>query len=223
MAGVEITAQRLTRIYPAGGKALTAIDDIDLTISAGTLTALIGPSGSGKSTLLHLMGGMDTPTAGTLTVGEWLLHQLTPRQLTAYRRHVGFVFQRFHLLPALTALDNVAAPLLPYQRGRKLLDRARALLGAVGLGDRTDALPAELSGGEQQRVAIARALINDPPLLIADEPTGNLDSVTGASILDLLDDLHERAGTTIVVATHDQAVAQRCTREIAIRDGRLIS
>jgi putative ABC transport system ATP-binding protein len=223
MAGVEITAQGLTRIYPAGGKALTAIDDIDLTIGAGTLTALIGPSGSGKSTLLHLMGGMDTPTAGTLTVGEWLLHQLTPRQLTAYRRHVGFVFQRFHLLPALTALDNVAAPLLPYQRGRKLLDRARALLGAVGLGDRTDALPAELSGGEQQRVAIARALINDPPLLIADEPTGNLDSVTGASILDLLDDLHERAGTTIVVATHDQAVAQRCTREIAIRDGRLIS
>jgi putative ABC transport system ATP-binding protein len=133
------------------------------------------------------------------------------------------VFQRFHLLPALTALDNVAAPLLPYQRGRKLLDRACALLGAVGLGDRTDALPAELSGGEQQRVAIARALINDPPLLIADEPTGNLDSVTGTSVLDLLDDLHERAGTTIVVATHDQAVAQRCTRAIAIRDGRLIS
>jgi putative ABC transport system ATP-binding protein len=223
MAGVQITAQRLTRIYPAGGKALTAIDDIDLTIDAGTLTALIGPSGSGKSTLLHLIGGMDTPTAGTLTVGEWLLHQLTPRQLTAYRRHVGFVFQRFHLLPALTALDNVAAPLLPYQRGRKLLDRAGALLGAVGLGDRTDAVPAELSGGEQQRVAIARALINDPPLLIADEPTGNLDSVTGASILDLLDDLHERAGTTIVVATHDQAVAQRCTRAIAIRDGRLVS
>jgi putative ABC transport system ATP-binding protein len=223
MAGVQITAQRLTRIYPAGGKALTAIDDIDLTIDAGTLTALIGPSGSGKSTLLHLIGGMDTPTAGTLTVGEWLLHQLTPRQLTAYRRHVGFVFQRFHLLPALTALDNVAAPLLPYQRGRKLLDRAGALLGAVGLGDRTDAVPAELSGGEQQRVAIARALINDPPLLIADEPTGNLDSVTGASILDLLDDLHERAGTTIVVATHDQAVAHRCTRAIAIRDGRLVS
>jgi putative ABC transport system ATP-binding protein len=223
MAGVEITAQRLTRIYPAGGKALTAIDDIDLAIDAGTLTALIGPSGSGKSTLLHLIGGMDTPTAGTLTVGEWLLHQLTPRQLTAYRRHVGFVFQRFHLLPALTALDNVAAPLLPYERRRNLFDRACALLGAVGLGDRTDALPAQLSGGEQQRVAIARALINDPPRLIADEPTGNLDSVTGASILDLLDDLHERAGTTIVVATHDPAVAQRCTRAIAIRDGRLIS
>jgi putative ABC transport system ATP-binding protein len=223
MAGVEIIAQRLTRIYPAGGKALTAIDDIDLTISAGTFTALTGPSGSGKSTLLHLIGGMDTPTAGTLTVGEWRLHQLTPRQLTVYRRHIGFVFQRFHLLPALTALDNVAAPLLPYQRGRKLLDRAGALLGAVGLADRADALPAELSGGEQQRVAIARALINDPPLLIADEPTGNLDSATGASILDLLDDLHERAGTTIVVATHDQAVAQRCTRAVAIRDGRLIS
>jgi putative ABC transport system ATP-binding protein len=117
----------------------------------------------------------------------------------------------------------VAAPLLPYQRGRKLSDRARALLGAVGLADRTDALPAELSGGEQQRVAIARALINDPPLLIADEPTGNLDSATGASILDLLDDLHERAGTTIVVATHDQAVAARCTRAITIRDGRLVS
>jgi putative ABC transport system ATP-binding protein len=223
MAGVEIIARGLTRIYPAGGKALTAIDDIDLTISAGTLTALMGPSGSGKSTLLHLIGGMDTPTAGTLTVGEWPLHQLTRHQLTTYRRHVGFVFQRFHLLPALTALDNVAAPLLPYQRGRKLLDRACALLSAVGLDDRTDALPAELSGGEQQRVAIARALINDPPLLIADEPTGNLDSATGASILDLLDDLHERAGTTIVVATHDQAVAQRCARAIAIRDGRIIS
>jgi putative ABC transport system ATP-binding protein len=223
MEGVQITAQGLTRIYPAGGKALTALDDIDLTIDAGALTALVGPSGSGKSTLLHLIGGMDRPTAGTLTVGTWLLHQLTPRQLTAYRRHVGFVFQRFHLLPALTALDNVAAPLLPYQRGRKLSDRARALLGAVGLADRTDALPAELSGGEQQRVAIARALINDPPLLIADEPTGNLDSATGASILDLLDDLHERAGTTIVVATHDQAVAARCTRAITIRDGRLVS
>jgi putative ABC transport system ATP-binding protein len=221
MPGVAITGRGLTRDYPAGDRSLVALDHVDLDIEAGSLVAITGPSGSGKSTLLHVIGGMDILTSGTLRVGETQLDELPPRRLVTYRRRVGFVFQRFHLLPALTAADNVAAPLLPYEAGKNLQRRARALLEQVGLGDRADALPSELSGGEQQRVAIARALIVDPPLLLADEPTGNLDSVTGTSIFDLLIDLHTRTGATLVVATHDPAVDARCDHHLAIRDGKM--
>jgi putative ABC transport system ATP-binding protein len=221
MPGVAVTGRGLTRDYPAGERSLTALDHVDIDIDAGSLVAITGPSGSGKSTLLHVIGGMDILTSGTLRVGETQLDELPPRRLVAYRRRVGFVFQRFHLWPALTAADNVAAPLLPYEPGKRLRQRARELLEQVGLGDRADALPSQLSGGEQQRVAIARALIVDPPLLLADEPTGNLDSVTGVAIFDLLIDLHTRTGATLIVATHDPAVDARCDHHMAIRDGRM--
>ena len=221
MPGVAIVGRGLTRDYPAGERSLTALDHVDIDIDAGSLVAITGPSGSGKSTLLHVIGGMDILTSGTLRVGDTQLDELPPRRLVTYRRKVGFVFQRFHLLPALTAADNVAAPLLPYEAGKKLQQRARELLEQVGLGDRGDALPSELSGGEQQRVAIARALIVNPPLLLADEPTGNLDFVTGATIFDLLIDLHARTGATLVVATHDPAIDARCDHHMAIRDGKM--
>jgi putative ABC transport system ATP-binding protein len=219
--GVAVVGRGLTRDYPAGERSLTALDHVDIDIDAGSLVAITGPSGSGKSTLLHVIGGMDILTSGTLRVGDTQLDELPPRRMVTYRRKVGFVFQRFHLLPALTAADNVAAPLLPYEAGKKLQQRARELLEQVGLGDRADALPSQLSGGEQQRVAIARALIVDPPLLLADEPTGNLDSVTGVAIFDLLIDLHTRTGATLIVATHDPAVDARCDHHLAIRDGRM--
>lgn len=222
MPGVPITACGLTRTHQSGAGTLTAINDVDLTIQAGAIVAVTGPSGSGKSTLLHLIGGMDTATAGTLTVGDQSLTNLTGRQLVAYRRHVGFVFQRFHLLAALDTADNVAAPLLPYEPGKTLHKRAHELLEQVGLADRADALPSELSGGEQQRVAIARALINDPPLLLADEPTGNLDTTTAASILDLLTDLHERTGNTVLIATHDPGIAARAGQRLHLIDGHIV-
>jgi putative ABC transport system ATP-binding protein len=219
--GVAVVGRGLTRDYPAGERSLTALDHVDIDIDAGSLVAITGSSGSGKSTLLHVIGGMDILTSGTLRVGDTQLDELPPRRMVMYRRKVGFVFQRFHLLPALTAADNVAAPLLPYEAGEKLQQRARELLEQVGLGDRADALPSQLSGGEQQRVAIARALIVDPPLLLADEPTGNLDSVTGVAIFDLLIDLHTRTGATLIVATHDPAVDARCDHHLAIRDGKM--
>jgi putative ABC transport system ATP-binding protein len=220
--GVAITGRELTREYPAGERSQTALDHVDIDIAAGSLVAITGPSGSGKSTLLHVIGGMDILTSGTLRVGDTQLDEVSPRKLVGYRRRVGFVFQRFHLLPALTAADNVAAPLLPYQAGKALQRRAHELLEQVGLGDRGNSLPSELSGGEQQRVAIARALIVDPPLLLADEPTGNLDSATGETIFDLLLGLHARTGATLLIATHDPAVDVRCDVHLAIRDGKMV-
>jgi putative ABC transport system ATP-binding protein len=223
MPGVAITGRGLTREYPAGERSLTAVDHVDLDVTSGSLVAITGPSGSGKSTLLHVIGGMDILTSGTLRVGDTQLDELPTRKLVAYRRRVGFVFQRFHLLPALTAADNVAAPLLPYQAGKALQRRAHELLEQVGLGDRGGSLPSQLSGGEQQRVAIARALIVDPPLLLADEPTGNLDSATGETIVDLLVDLHARIGATLLIATHDPAVDARCDVHLSIRDGKMVA
>lgn len=200
---------------------VAALADVSLDIGAGQAVAITGASGSGKSTLLHLVGAMDVADEGTVLAGERDLGALSGAQRAAYRRRIGFVFQRFHLLPALTACDNVAAPVLPFRTGFDKRARACQLLAAVGLEGREHDLPSKLSGGQQQRVAIARALIGDPELLLADEPTGNLDSGTGRDVLDLLFRLRRDRGITLLLATHDEAVAASCDRVIELRDGRL--
>jgi putative ABC transport system ATP-binding protein len=202
-------------------RAITALSGVDLEIEQGAAVALSGPSGSGKSTLLHLIGALERPDEGTVTVGGSELGGLSRRELAAHRRRVGFVFQRFNLLPALTVVDNVMAPVLPYRVDFDKEARARELLAAVGLEGRETSLPSRLSGGQQQRVAIARALINRPPVVLADEPTGNLDSRTGARIVDLLLSLRADHGITIVLATHDSQVAARCDRVVRLLDGRV--
>ncbi len=206
-----------------GGTPLVAVHDVSLSIAAGTANALTGPSGSGKSTLLHLIGAIEQSDGGSIEVGGQQVTGLSGRPLAAYRRRIGFVFQRFHLLPTLTALDNVIAPLIPFRTDFDKAARARELLAMVGLADRSAALPSRLSGGQQQRVAIARALINQPALLLADEPTGNLDSQTGTAIIDLLLNLRDEHGTTLIMATHDTGIAARCDRAVQMRDGRLTS
>lgn len=206
----------VTRRYPG----LVALDSVDLEIDDGEAVAITGPSGSGKSTVLHLIGGMDRPDEGTVEVDG---QELAPRRLDAHRRRTGFVFQRFHLLPALTVLDNVLAPVLPRRVDFDRRARAMELLEAVGLASRADALPSELSGGQQQRVAISRALIGRPGLLLADEPTGNLDSATGREIVDLLFSLRERYGMTLLLSTHDPEVAVSCDRIVRLRDGRVVA
>jgi putative ABC transport system ATP-binding protein len=203
------------------GRELRAADAIDLEVARGEVVALTGPSGSGKSTLLHLIGGIDAADAGSIAVDGQEITALGANALAAYRRSLGFVFQRFHLLDALTARDNVISPLVPFRTPFSKVERADALLAAVGLEGREGALPSRLSGGQQQRVAIARALVWEPALLLADEPTGNLDSTTGREVLDLLLGLRDDRGATIVLATHDPSVAGRCDRTIQVRDGRL--
>lgn len=205
----------------AAGQPVRALSGIDVQVAAGEAVAFMGPSGSGKSTLLHLLGAMLPPDSGRILVDGADVAALRGRALVAYRRRVGFVFQRFQLLPTLPALGNVMAPVLPYRRGRSVRVQAAELLARVGLEDRLDATPAKLSGGQQQRVAIARALINSPRLVLADEPTGNLDSDTGRQILDLLLELRDEDGLTVVMATHDEAVADRCDRVVRIRDGQI--
>jgi putative ABC transport system ATP-binding protein len=202
-------------------QAITALDGVDLTVAPGAAVALSGPSGSGKSTLLHLIGALDRPDEGTVAVGGIEVGGLSRRELAAHRRRIGFVFQRFNLLPALTVVDNVMAPVLPYRVAFDKEKRARELLDAVGLAGRETSLPSRLSGGQQQRVAIARALINRPPIVLADEPTGNLDSRTGAGIVDLLLGLRAEHGITVVLATHDSQVAARCDRVVRLLDGRI--
>ena len=217
-----IEARGLTKTYVTPGDVeVRALDGVDVTIGTGAVVALVGPSGSGKSTLLHLLGGMDVPDTGTITFHGRRLDTLPRRALLEVRRSVGFVFQSFALLPALTALDNVMLPVLPFKVSFDGSQRASQLLATVGLAGREDALPGLLSGGQRQRVAIARALMNHPRLVIADEPTGNLDTATGAEILDLLLGLRESQGVTIVLATHDEAVAARCDRVIHLTDGRI--
>jgi putative ABC transport system ATP-binding protein len=220
--GVAVRLAGVTKTFATGDTRVTAADHVNLEIPAGSVVALTGPSGSGKSTLLHLLGAIESADSGDLRVGDVDLTTLRRGRLTAYRRSVGFVFQRYHLLPTLSALDNVLAPVLPYRVGFDKTARARELLDRVGLAGRERALPSQLSGGQQQRVAIARALIGQPRLLLADEPTGNLDSATGAEILDLLLDLRDQYGMTIVIATHDQHVAARCERLVRLRDGRVV-
>jgi putative ABC transport system ATP-binding protein len=206
-----------------GRKRVTALNDVNVSIPKGELVSIMGPSGSGKSTLLNLIGGLDRPTSGHITLDGQRLDGLSDDGLTGVRRDkIGFIFQFFNLLPSLSCLENVALPL--HLRGwprKKIEARARELLELVKLGARIDHLPDELSGGERQRVAIARALSVFPPILLADEPTGNLDTQTGLDILRLMRDLHEQLGSTVLIVTHDLSVAATCQRTITIRDGRI--
>ncbi|WP_329190486.1 ABC transporter ATP-binding protein [Streptomyces sp. NBC_01428] len=213
---VHVALRGVSRRYPG----LIALNEVDLEVAPGEVVVLTGPSGSGKSTVLHVTGGMDRPDQGSVEIDG---KKLLSRHLDDHRRRIGFVFQRFHLLPALTVLDNVLAPVLPRRVDFDRRERGMELLEAVGLGTRADALPAELSGGQQQRVAVARALINRPGLLLADEPTGNLDSVTGREIIDLLMSLRESYGMTMIIATHDAEVAANGDRVVRLQDGRITS
>jgi len=207
-----------------GKRQVTALDDVSLVVERGEMVSIIGPSGSGKSTLLNLIGGLDRATSGDVSVDGASLARLSDDHLTRVRRDkIGFVFQFFNLLPTLTCLENVGLPL--HLRGwprQKVDARARELLTLVQLGHRLQHLPEELSGGERQRVAIARALSVYPPIILADEPTGNLDTHTGAEILALIRDLHLTLNTTIIIVTHDMKVAESCARTIALRDGRIV-
>jgi putative ABC transport system ATP-binding protein len=207
-----------------GKRKVTALQDIDLSVGRGEMVSIVGPSGSGKSTLLNLIGGLDHPSSGEIEIDGARLSGLSDDELTRVRRDkIGFIFQFFNLLPTLSCLENVAIPL--HLRGwpkKKIEERVMELLTLVGLAGRTDHLPDELSGGERQRVAIARALSVYPPILLADEPTGNLDTHTGAEILALIRDLHQRLGSTVLVVTHDQHVAESSPRVIALCDGAVV-
>ncbi|HTS66030.1 MAG TPA: ABC transporter ATP-binding protein [Candidatus Acidoferrales bacterium] len=206
-----------------GKRRVVALDSVDLEIARGEMVSIVGPSGSGKSTLLNLIGGLDRPSAGDIRIDGQPVASLSDDDLTRLRRDkIGFIFQFFNLLPSLTCLENVALPLhLKGLPRRDIEKRARELLELVQLGARVDHLPDELSGGERQRVAIARALAFHPPVLLADEPTGNLDTHTGAEILSLVRDLHERLGATILIVTHDLTVAESCGRTVTLRDARI--
>ena len=222
-ASSSIELRGITKHYGVSkDQQILAAADVSLVIEAGAFVALTGASGSGKSTLLHLIGAIERPDSGTIMNGQTEVTGLHGAALAAYRRTVGFVFQRYNLLPALTALDNVIAPLLPYRTSWSKRDRGRELLAAVGLEGREQSLPARMSGGEQQRVAIARALVNTPSLLLADEPTGNLDSQNAAEILGLLAKLRSQHQMTIVLATHDPQIAARSDRLIRLHDGAVV-
>jgi putative ABC transport system ATP-binding protein len=219
----SITVRGLRKTFGTGEGAVTAVAGADLDVEAGARVALTGASGSGKSTLLHLIGAIEKADEGTITVGTTEVTALRRAAAADYRQTVGFVFQRFHLLPALTALDNVLAAVLPRKVDFDKAARARELLDAVGLSNRHDALPSQLSGGQQQRVAIARALIGRPALFLADEPTGALDSATGAAVVDLILELAGTYGFTAVIATHEATVAGRCDRVVRMSDGRIVA
>ena len=213
--------QGVAKHYRRGDEDVVALDGVDLSVTAGELVALVGPSGSGKSTLLHLAGGLDVPDAGTVRVGDRDLATLSVAdRARVRRREVGLVFQFFHLLPTLSVAENVELPLLLDKRRRRS-ERVRELLDRVGVSHRADHLPGELSGGEMQRAAIARALVAEPALLLADEPTGNLDSATGAGVLSLLTEVVAEAGTALMMVTHDEAAAALAGRVLRLRDGRL--
>jgi putative ABC transport system ATP-binding protein len=222
-AAAAIELRGVSKSYGIGrDRRVCAADDVTLRIRSGGFVALTGASGSGKSTLLHLIGAMERTDSGAIAVGGTEVAALRGGALARYRRTVGFVFQRYHLLPALTALDNVIAPVLPFRTTFSKRERGRSLLAAVGLAGREQSLPAKMSGGEQQRVAIARALINDPVVLLADEPTGNLDSANAAEILQLLATLRQDHTMTTILATHDPQVAAQCERLIRLRDGAVV-
>jgi len=219
-----VKAEAVTKTYLMGGRPLSVLKNVSVAVCPGETVAIIGPSGAGKSTLLHALGGLDQPTEGAVRFKDQSLYQLTPQERTLIRaRHIGFVFQSYHLLPELDVLENVLLPTMALWNLRRQqanhLQRARALLDTVGLSDRLEHTPLELSGGEQQRVALARALMNEPELVLADEPTGNLDSVTGEAILKCLFALTRERRHTLILVTHNDEVAHRCDRVIRMKDG----
>jgi putative ABC transport system ATP-binding protein len=221
-----IVAQQLAKTYLSGGRPLPVLHDVDLEIEAKGIVAIVGPSGSGKTTLLGLLAGLDTPTSGRVLLAGEDIFALTEDERARFRaRHVGFVFQTFHLLPTLTAMENVLVPfeLLGSDRPADYRDRARALLDRVGLSERMHHYPNQLSGGEQQRVALARAFANRPKILFADEPTGNLDQRIGSTVVEFMEELNREARTTLVLVTHDLALAERAHRVLTIGDGRVAS
>lgn len=219
-----VTITGLRKSFAMGEVLVHALAGVDLSLDAGTFTMVMGPSGSGKSTLLYLLGGLDRPTAGRIVVGSHAIDALDENALAAFRRRVvGFVFQSFNLIPNLTAWENVAFPMRFARVSRSERQRrAYALLERVGLGDRRQHRPSELSGGQQQRVAIARSLVNEPRLILADEPTGNLDTASGQSIMELLSELHGD-GRTVVVVTHDPRMAAFATHQVFLLDGCTVS
>jgi putative ABC transport system ATP-binding protein len=218
-----IVATDVRRVYELDGVSVPALRGVSLTVERGDYLAIVGASGSGKSTLMHLLGALDRPTSGTLVIGGRDVSTLSPPEMARLRNEtIGFVFQSFHLLARTTARDNVALPLVYRGIGRReRRERAEAMLDRVGLAHRVDHRPNQMSGGEQQRVAIARALVTGPSVLLADEPTGNLDSATGRSVLALLESLNAE-GVAVVVVTHDRDVAGRAHRQIIMRDGLIV-
>jgi putative ABC transport system ATP-binding protein len=213
----------LTRCYTVGSETIFALNQVDLAVETNDYMAIVGSSGSGKSTMMNIIGCLDQPTSGQYLLDSTLVSELNENQLSAIRnRKIGFIFQSFNLLPRASALRNVIQPLL-YRPGSRAerIDKAERVLDRVGLLNRKNHLPNELSGGQRQRVAIARALVTEPSLLLADEPTGNLDSTTTADILRLFDTLHED-GQTVILVTHDDKIAARCHRKVTLRDGRIV-
>ena len=219
-----LKAQDLKKSYDLGRRAVKVLHGVSLEVGQGEFLSLQGASGTGKSTLLHLLGGLDNPTSGQVSSNGQLLSTMSSRSLAKWRNtKVGFVFQGYHLLPEFDALENVLIPSrIAHVKYLKSLERAQLLLKRVGLGNRMHHLPAELSGGEQQRVALARSLINNPKVLLADEPTGNLDSKTGNDVLDLLCDIQAESGLTMIIATHDSKVANRAHNTIKLVDGLIV-
>ena len=224
MSNPFIRITGLMKHFEMGGQIVRALDGIDVEIEAGTFTVVMGPSGSGKSTLLYLLGGLDRSTAGEISIEGERLDQMDENALALFRRRtMGFVFQSYNLVPSMTALDNVSFPMqFAGVASAQRSEKARSLLNQVGLGNRSNHRPTELSGGQQQRVAIARALVNDPKLLLADEPTGNLDTSSGATVMQLLSDLH-RSGRTVLVVTHDLRMTRFATHKIFLLDGKVVS
>ena len=218
-----IALNRVSKVFEGKRKAV-ALQEVDLKIERGEVVALVGPSGSGKSTMLNLIGGLDHPSSGSIEIDGENLGTLSDDNLTRVRRDkIGFIFQFFNLLPTLNCLENVSLPLhLRHWPKKKIHERATELLHMVQLGHRVEHLPDELSGGERQRVAIARALSVYPPILLADEPTGNLDTQTGAEILRLIQDLQKRLNATVLIVTHDLGVAEQCARTVKLQDGRIV-
>ena len=220
---IMLKVERLTKTYPATAGALTVLRDVSFSLNAGDSLAIVGPSGSGKTTLLGLCAGLDLPTSGdVLLAGESLQGRDEDSRAQLRNTHVGFVFQNFQLIPTLTGLENVLVPLgLRGESGREA--EAQALLERVGLGERGDHYPVQLSGGEQQRIALARAFINKPKILFCDEPTGNLDGETAANMIELVFGLNRERGTTLVLVTHDRDLAQRCQRIIRLKNGSVVT
>ena len=226
MVGMDTPAlqtRELSKVYGRGETAVHALDAVSMSVGRGEMVAIMGPSGSGKSTLLHLVGALDTPSSGEILLSGQRYDGLADGQLTRLRRDkIGFVFQFFNLLPSLSAEENVLLPaLIAGRRDDAMRERARTLIERVGLGPRAEHLPAELSGGEQQRVSIARALLTEPEIVLADEPTGNLDSRSSQEVLDLLREVNEVEGQTVVIVTHDPAAAAIAGRVVLLRDGRV--